>query len=87
MDNPAAAGFWLSPQQKHVWSLQQSYGFTPIRLFEPHRRLSSRGNNSGCSPTPGKPARNFADYFRWAARNGVPFSGHSRKCGPVLRVD
>ena len=22
MENPATAGFWLSPQQKHVWSLQ-----------------------------------------------------------------
>ena len=26
MDNPGNAGFWLSPQQKHVWSLQQAYG-------------------------------------------------------------
>ncbi len=26
MENPAAAGFWLSPQQKHVWTLQQSVG-------------------------------------------------------------
>src|SRR5271170_3839597 len=23
MENPATAGFWLSPQQRHVWSLQQ----------------------------------------------------------------
>ncbi len=26
MEDPANAGFWLSPQQKHVWALQQSSG-------------------------------------------------------------
>lgn len=23
MENPATAGFWLSPQQRHIWALQQ----------------------------------------------------------------
>jgi len=23
MENPAIAGFWLSPQQRHAWTLQQ----------------------------------------------------------------
>ncbi len=26
MEDPATAGFWLSPQQKQVWAMQQSYG-------------------------------------------------------------
>ena len=26
METPVTAGFWLSPQQKHVWALQQDGG-------------------------------------------------------------
>jgi len=37
MENPAMAGFWLSPQQKCVWSLQnngRAYGSACMILFE-----------------------------------------------------
>ena len=37
MENPATAGFWLSPQQKRVWSLQNDgrvYGSACMLIFE-----------------------------------------------------
>lgn len=37
MENPATAGFWLSPQQKCVWSLQNDgrvYGSACMLIFE-----------------------------------------------------
>src|SRR6516165_9197934 len=42
MDNPATAGFWLSPQQKYVWSLQQTgAAYRTVCLILFHRELPS----------------------------------------------
>src|SRR5215831_3123105 len=44
MENPATAGFWLSPQQKYVWSLQsagRAHGSVCLIFFEGVESLES----------------------------------------------
>src|SRR5664279_1475227 len=48
MENPGTAGFWLSPQQKHVWTLQQegrAYGTSCLVLVEGDLSV----DNLGCA--------------------------------------
>ena len=79
MENPGTAGFWLSPQQKRIWTLQQegmrvSFGLPGFDRGSPvDREAGTRSPSARGTP------RDLANRLCPTAGNEVPLPGRAGK--------